>query len=396
MFKGSANTLTMEPAWASTQVDAQAVLTIDLDALAANWQALQRRAADAECAAVVKADAYGTGIEHAVPALARAGCRTFFTAHAAEGARARASLRDAGYGDGAARVFILHGFHPALMPVDLFGRFDLSPVIGSGEELRAWTAARPEGGRCALHVDTGMNRLGFSLADSKALDAGSLAAANVDLLMSHFTVAETPSDPTNAAQIARFEDVRRGLLGQYRASLSNSSGFFLPQRPFYDLVRPGYALYGGNPTPDHANPMRPVVGLEAPILQTRWIAAGEAAGYNGRWVAARRTRLATIGVGYADGLPRNAMTVGVGEPPVGLVGDVPCPLVGRVSMDLSILDITDAPDATRAGTPVRILGPEITVDDLGARTNTIGYEILTNLGRRYRRHYVGGSMRAEA
>ena len=377
-------------------MDAQATLTVDLDALAANWRALRDRARPAECAAVVKADAYGIGIERAVPALARAGCRTFLTAHVSEGVRARSSLRAAGFGDDAVRIFVLNGFDPdAASPRDYAGA-RLCPVIGSARELSAWAASAPEVGHldCALHVDTGMNRLGFSVAEALAMDAATVTAARVALLMSHLVTAETPEDPVNSTQIERFAAVRRGSLGAVPASLANSSGVFLPSNPHYDLVRPGYALYGGNPTPGRANPMRPVVGLRARILQTRWIAAGESVGYNARWTAPRPTLLATLGVGYADGLPRGARSTGQGDGPMALVGGVPCPLVGRVSMDLSILDATDALDAAHAGASVDLLGPTITVDDLGRQTGTIGYEILTNLGRRYRRLYVEGSAEA--
>ncbi|WP_131193800.1 alanine racemase [Lichenihabitans psoromatis] len=374
----------------SVPPDGQAVLTIDLDALAGNWRVLAGRAAPAECGAVVKADAYGIGIERAVPALARAGCRTFFTAHVSEGARARASLRQAGFGDATARVFILNGFHPTAVATDLFHGASLSPVIGSAAELDAFAAARRQGRplRCALHVDTGMNRLGFDPDEALGLDQDRLAAAGIDVVMSHFVSAEEPDNPVNAKQIERFDQLRQGLLQSYPASLANSSGLFLESRPIYALARPGYALYGGNPTPGRPNPMQPVVSLSAKILQTRWIEAGESVGYNGRWIAPRRTRAATIGLGYADGFPRNAMTIGHGDGPKALVGGRPCRLIGRVSMDLSIVDVTDAPEGdAEAGCMIELLGPTITVDDLGEQTGTIGYEILTNLGRRYQRVY---------
>ncbi len=370
--------------------DAQAMLTIDLAALAANWRLLRDRAEGAACGAVVKADAYGTGIERAVPALARAGCRTFFTAHVSEGVRARASLRDAGVPDADARVFVLNGFHPALAAPALYRDAQLSAVLGSAEELGAWTALADPGLVCALHVDTGMNRLGFDHDAAARLDADALAAARVVLLMSHFVSAEVPDAPVNARQVALFDALRGGPLGPVPASLANSSGIFLPGRPHYDLVRPGFALYGGNPLPGRSNPMRAVVGLTAPILQVRTVGAGETAGYNGRWVAPRPTRLATIGIGYADGLPRNARTVdGEGDGPAALMAGVPCRLVGRVSMDTSIVDVTEAPaGAARPGAVMEILGPTLTVDDLAQRTGTVGYEILTNLGRRYRRRSI--------
>lgn len=381
----------------SVEADAQAVLTVDLAALAANWRFLRDRAGSAACGAVVKADAYGTGIEHATPALARAGCRTFFTAHVSEGVRARESLRATGLPDADARVFVLNGFHPDLASPALYRDAHLSAVVGSADELLAWkdAAGADPVMTCALHVDTGMNRLGFDPGEAMRLDAATLAGARVSVVMSHFVAAEEPGNPVNARQVALFDDLRRGPLGAVPGSLANSSGIFLPGRPHYDLVRPGFALYGGNPLPGRPNPMRAVVGLTARILQTRTVGAGEAVGYNGRWIAPRPTRLATIGIGYADGLPRNAKTIGGEEGPVALLAGVPCRLVGRVSMDTSVVDVTDAPAGeVRPGATVEILGGTITVDDLAERTGTIGYEILTSLGRRYRRHYLGGTLAA--
>lgn len=371
--------------------DHQGVLTVDLSAVAGNWRRLAAVAAPAACAAAVKADAYGTGVAEVVPALARAGCRTFFAAHVAEGARARTALRRAGFGDAAVRVFVLNGFHPDTAPPDLWPAFALSPVIGSGPELSAWTALGParQGLQAAIHVDTGLNRLGFEQKEAARLDADTLAAAGATLLISHFVAAEEPDNPATILQIARFEALRRGPLGALAASLANSSGILLASRPHYDLVRPGYALYGGNPTPGRANPMRPVVALHATILQIRDVARGETAGYGGLWTAARPSRLATIGIGYADGLPRGARTVGGSDGPMALVGGTRCPLVGRVSMDLSLIDVTDAAvDAARAGAPVELLGPTLTVDAVGAACSTTGYEVLTRLGGRYARRVL--------
>ena len=357
---------------------AQAELTIDLGALAANWQLLAGRIAPAECSAVVKADAYGIGIEQAVPALYRAGCRTFFVAHVSEGQRVRAALE----GARDARIFVLNGLSadPALYKVDA-----LHPVLGSRADIELWQAAGAGVPDCAIHVDTGMNRLGCSLAD---LDLVDLARLRVALVMSHLVSSEVPGDPLNARQIERFEAARQRLPG-IPGSLANSSALFLPQRPSYDLARPGYALYGGNPTPEAPNPMQPVVRLSAPILQVRDIEAGATVGYNAQWTARRATRLATIGVGYADGLPRNLMATDLRPGGEAIVAGHRCPFAGRVSMDLTIIDVTDLPSAqVGVGTVVELLGSHITVDDMGARAGTIGYEILTNLGRRYHRTYL--------
>lgn len=376
---------------ADDERDAQAVLTVDLDALGANWRHLAARAAPAECGAAVKADAYGIGIEAAVPALARAGCLTFFVAHASEGRRARAALDAAGLG---ARIFVLNGFHPDAAGFDAYRAHGLDAVLGSAEELRAWSEARAGagGGRlpdAALHVDTGMNRLGFPVEDARFLSQAELGAAGITLVMSHLVSAEDAADPINARQITAFDHARERALRAYPASLANSSGIFLPARPFHDLVRPGFALYGGNPTPGRPNPMLPVATLRARVLQLRSVPAGATAGYNGRWTADRPSRLATIALGYADGVPIGGSGID-GRGAEVFVEGTACPLVGRISMDLSIADVTHLPaGALAAGDSVEWLGPHGDVDALAARCGTIGYEILVNLGRRHRRDYIG-------
>lgn len=372
--------------------DAQAVLTIDLDALGHNWRALAARVAPAACGAAVKADAYGVGIEAAVPALARAGCRTFFVAHVWEGRKARRALQGAAF---PGRILVLNGFHPALAPASDYREHHLDAVLGSAEELGAWQAARgswtgPDLPGAALHVDTGMNRLGFPIEEARLLPEATLEAAGITLVMSHLVSAEDAADPVNPRQIAAFARVRDRALAARPASLANSSGIFLPQRPFHDLVRPGYALYGGNPTPGRPNPMRPVVSLRARILQLRDVPAGATAGYNGRWTAPRPARLATIALGYADGVPIGGSGLGHDGGARVFVGDIPCPLVGRISMDLSIADVTDVPPGiVEAESWVEWLGSQTGVDDLARSCGTIGYEILVNLGRRHRRNYIG-------
>jgi alanine racemase len=343
-------------------------LTIDLDALRDNWRRLARESAPAECAAVVKANAYGTGIEIAAPALFEAGCRTFFVAHVGEGARARKALGPV------PRIFMLNGFEAEAAVAD-YTQSDLSPVIGSAEELARWDSSKPY----ALHVDTGMNRLGFALAELET------RSASPALLMSHFVSAEVPDDPINARQIAAFARAQ-ALFPDVSASLANSSGIFLTQRPHYDLVRPGYALYGGNPTPGRENPMRPVVTLEIAVQQTRWIEAGDTCGYNARWTAKRRTRLATLLVGYADGLPYSAGGSDAASGPEVRIAGRMCPLVGRLSMDLAIADVTGLPeDQVQPGTLARFFGADTPLDAFAAKAGTIGYTVLTGLGSRYAR-----------
>jgi alanine racemase len=214
--------------------------------------------------------------------------------------------------------------------------------------------------------------------------------------MSHFVSSEIPGDPINLAQIKRFEAARTAF-PSLAASLANSSGMFLNPSPIYDLARPGYALYGGNPTPSRPNPMRPVVTLEVAIQQTRWLEPGMSCGYNAQWTARRFSRLATLLIGYADGLPRGAGATDARPGAEVTVAGRRCPLVGRVSMDLAIVDVTDLPeDAARAGDPVELFGGTIDLDDFAHRSGTIGYHVLTSLGPRYQREYVGSATQALA
>lgn len=361
------------------------LLTIDLGALVANWRALGERAGT-EASAVVKANAYGIGIEPAVTALSRAGCRSFFVAHVSEGIRARGIDREAA-------IYVLNGLLPG--QCDAYAQHELSPVLGSHEELLEWAAFRQSGANArpaALHVDTAMNRLGLwpgeglNLAREKA---GAITAAGIGLVMSHFASSEDETDPANARQIAAFAEIAAAFPG-LPASLKNSSGHFLKDCPSYQLTRPGYALYGGNPTPGKPNPMQPVVGLASRILQLREVEAGVQVGYNGRWTAKRKSRLATICLGYADGYPRNASWTDSSAGGSAIIGGIVCPFAGTVSMDLIIVDVTEVPvAAVKRGDPVTVIGGPLDLEAVGAGAKTIGYEILTSLGRRHARRYVG-------
>lgn len=368
---------------------ASAVLTIDLGALVDNWRFLRDRTHPAECAAVVKANAYGQGIEQVVPALARAGCRSFFVAHVSEGLRVRAVLPEAA---GPCRVFVLNGPLQDAALIPCLAEHGLIPVIGSMLELRLWLeSATPLPG--ALHVDTGMNRLGFAgIEGAREIADGIRAAgqeARIKLVMSHFVTAEERGHPLNDTQIARFAAIARLFPGVPK-SLANSSGIFMDDCPPYDLVRPGYALYGGNPVPGQPNPMQPVVRLQARILQTRWIEPGETVGYGARWRARRRSHLATLGIGYGDGFPLAAgRKDGQSGGADAIVHGQRCPIVGSVSMDLIVIDVTDVSDgAITVATEAELLGTSIGIDELGASSGTFGYEILTSLGQRYHRAYL--------
>jgi len=363
------------------------LLHIDLAALAANWRTLRDNAGGTEASAVVKADAYGTGIEQAVPALHRAGCRTFFVAHLSEAIRVRKVAPDA-------TVYVLNGLFPGTCSA--YAEHSLRPVLGSFEEIEEWASFCRSQGRkheAAIHVDTGMNRLGLTVAQGLTLrDRAELKDFETALLMSHFVSAEESDNPLNIRQIESFKAVRETLPG-VRASLANSSGIFLKEKPHFDLVRPGYALYGGNPTPDRDNPMKGVASLEARIVQLRWVEESETVGYNARWLALGRRRIATLSIGYADGYPRSASARGKsGEELLAgqaIVAGRLCPFAGNVSMDLITIDVTEIPDGEiKRGDTVTMIGGSLTVDEVGRRAGTIGYEILTSLGRRYARSYT--------
>ncbi|WP_363348937.1 alanine racemase [Methylocystis echinoides] len=358
-------------------------LTVDLGALAANWRQLAARADGAECGAVVKADGYGLGQGAVMRALVKAGCRTFFVANLLEGETARALAPDA-------VIYVFDGVAPGCAP--RLAAAGLRPCIGSFAELEEWAATGALLGRrleAAIHVDTGMNRLGFPPGDAAEAAARSSGVAPT-LIMSHFLSAQLPDAPVNDRQIAAFDAARAHFPG-VPASIAASSGVFLPQRPHFNLVRPGYALYGGNPTPGAANPMRPVARLSARIVSVRDLAVGDTVGYDGVFMAQRPTRVATIGAGYADGLPISATAAPGKAAGEAVVGGLRCPFVGRVSMDYVVLDVTDAPrEAAQRGAWVELLGDMIEVEELASRARTIGYEVLTRLGRRYARRYLGG------
>ncbi|MGE0564674.1 MAG: alanine racemase [Pseudolabrys sp.] len=364
------------------QAEAGGVLTIDLAAVEANWRALSRRTLPSECSAVIKADAYGCGIEQVGRALARAGCKTFFVADLSEARQLRAVAYDAA-------IYVLNGVMPSTAAA--FADVHARPVIGSLGELAEWDAfvsANNWHGGAALQVDTGMNRLGVSAEEAAAI-APRIRSENhgITLLMSHLACAQLQEHPLNERQIKLFREVRmlyRGIPG----SLANSSGIFLGQAAYCDMVRPGAALFGVNPTPDRGNPMRPVVELQARVVHVRSVQRGETVGYDAQWTAKSNTRIAIAAVGYADGYLRAASasdTVAGGE---AILAGKRCRLAGRVSMDLLAIDISDlAEGAVRRGDMATLIGDELTVDDLAATAGTIGYEVLTSLGRRYHRIY---------
>ena len=291
-----------------------------------------------------------------------------------------------------ATIYVLDGLLPGAEAH--YAGFDLRPALSSLAEVRDWAAYSRARGRklaAALHIDTGINRLGMSESEVEQLAAepGLLAAFETTLVMSHLACADEPGNPMNAQQRDRF-NMLRAKLPPAPASLSNSGGTFLGSGFHFDLVRPGIALYGGRAHEGKPNPMRTVVRLAARILQVREVAPGATVGYGAIFKVQRPSRIATIACGYADGFLR-ALSVATGEAgPVGYIGDYPVPIVGRVSMDYITVDVTDVPaELTRRGGWVEVMGDRVTVDDLTDRAGTIGYELLSRLGPRVHRVYEG-------
>ena len=366
-------------------LSARAVLNVDLSALRANWARLNEVSGRAECAGVIKADAYGLGLAPIARALTSEGCKTFFVATVDEGRAAREVQPGA-------TIYVLDGLLPGAEAH--YAGFDLRPALSSLAEVRDWAAYSQARGRklaAALHIDTGINRLGMSEGDVAQLAAepNLLAAFETTLVMSHLACADEPDNPMNAQQRDRF-NMLRAKLPPAPASLSNSGGTFLGSGFHFDLVRPGIALFGGRAHEGKQNAMRTVVRLAARILQVHEVAPGATVGYGAIYKVQRPSRIATIACGYADGFLR-ALSVATGEAgPVGYIGDYPVPIVGRVSMDNITVDVTDVPkDLTRRGGWVEVMGARVTVDDLTDRAGTIGYELLSRLGPRVHRVYEG-------
>lgn len=356
---------------------APARLVVDLRALADNWRTLDSLSPGAETGAAVKADAYGTGAEAAGPALAAAGCRTFFVALPAEGAALRGVLPDAD-------IYVLNGFHAP--SAALYAKHRLAPVLGDTGEIDAWLGAGTGSAPPAIHVDTGMNRLGLSLEDARALsqDHVRLPAIRPSLVMSHLACADRSGHPLNALQIQRFAEVRAWFPG-VRASLSNSAGIALGGPARFDLVRPGISLYGGTAVEGGAIPVRPVVRVEADVLTVRSVPAGEGVGYGAAATTGRPSLVAIVSAGYADGIQRRLAAAGA----MAAIGGRRVPYLGRVSMDLLALDVTDlGPGAVRRGDAVELVGPDVPLSEVATLAGTIDYEILTGLSNRMLRQYI--------
>jgi alanine racemase len=360
------------------EAEAGGILKIDLTAIVSNWELLAKRT-DAECAAVVKADAYGCGIDPVTATLKEVGCKTFFVSNLPEAKRVRLAAPNA-------VIYILNGFYADTGPV--FAEIGARPVINNLIEMAAWdafAAGSNWAGGFAVNVDTGAGRLGLTLDEAAGI-AQRVRSSNhgVKLLMSRLENAAQPDHPLNHRQISHFLELRR-LYTDVPASLAECDSIFLGQRTHYDLVRAGPALYGANPTPKPENPMLPVIELQARIVNVCNCLPGQTLSEAG-WTAQRPTRIALAAVGYADGFAR---TAGLEHNLRAIVGGRPCRVVGRPAMDLLAIDVTGLSDQrnARQGEMVTLIGGQITIDNLASDTNSTAGEVLCNLGRRFHRVY---------
>ena len=359
---------------------AGAILTIDLGAIRENYRRLKARLNGARCAGVLKADGYGLGAAPVASALAKEDCDIFFVALLGEGLALRKAV---GAGPD---IFVLNGLPPGSEAEAVAS--DLVPVLNSARQIKAWRETAGSAGRrlsAAVQVDSGMARLGLAPAEVEAVarEAGAFDGIDIRYVMSHLARADEPREAANEQQRREFDRLRR-MLPTAPASLANSSGIFLGSSFHYDLARPGAALYGVNPTPHDPNPMVPVIRLQAKVAQTRAVEEGAGIGYGHTQLAKGPLRLATISLGYGDGWHRRAASAAWFE-------GVRLPFIGRVSMDSIILDISAlAPGQLGEGDLVELIGPSQSVDDAAGHAGTIGYEILTSLGPRFHRRYLGG------
>jgi alanine racemase len=362
---------------------ATGVAVIRLGAIRRNYARLRTLSSTAVTSGVVKANAYGLGVAKVLPALEQEGCRTAFVATLAEAREVRSFS--------AATVYVLDGLLPGTAP--LFEEADARPVLCSLDEAAEWAAhCKARGNRlsAAIHLDTGMTRLGFPQAQARQLaDTPELLAAfDLSLVMSHLACADEPSHPKNADQLSRFAALA-SLFPTVPRSFANSAGILLGQPYHFELTRPGIGLYGGRPLGEGENPMEPALWLYGRIAEVADAGAGQTVGYSATATLTRPSRIATVTAGYADGLFRALSPGGTKSGPCAYAGAHALPLLGRVSMDLMTYDATDAPrDAVRRGGFLELLGARVGVDDLAAFAGTIGYEVLTSLGGRYTRVYL--------
>lgn len=357
------------------------LLQIDLGALRQNYQLLNSKTADmCETAAVVKANAYGLGVAPISKALYEAGARSFFVASLEEGLELRTVLPDV-------RIFILNGF--CMAQGAAYKHYNLVPVLNTIAEIKSYNdMADSQLLPAIIHIDTAMNRLGLSADDVAYLKDKHEYMSGLDILfvMSHFTSSEVYDHPSNRVQRERFDEYS-AVFGIAKKSLCNSGGIFLGRDYHYDLIRPGIALYGGHPSDSlPVNPMSQLVELSVPVLQIRHAEKGQSAGYNETYRFPEKSMLAVVSLGYADGVLRSLSNAGS-----LYYRGYELPIRGRVSMDLIICDLSNMPAQMypREGDMLELLGRHQTIDDVARAAGTISYEVLTSLGQRYHRSYIG-------
>ena len=363
---------------------ATGIITVDLGAIASNWKALAAKVSPAQCGAVVKADAYGLGAARVIPALLKAGCKTFFIATLSEAETARKLAPKA-------VIYALDG----LVGGDgrVFSDLSVMPVLSTLDDVTAWSSlakSRTSKLAAAVHIDTGLNRLGLPSRDTRRLAAEPALLSNIDikLVMSHLACADNPADKKNRDQLLAFETLS-ALFPRVPRSLAASDGLMLGPAYHFDLVRPGYALYGGQASQSQPAPVKPAVTVSARILAVIDCAPGETVGYAATWRARRPARIATIAAGYADGIPRSASSPDAIAGGHVMIAGVIAPIVGRVSMDLITVDVTDLPTGSaKPGDFAKLICDGLTIEDAGYAAATIGYEILTRLGPRFVRLYL--------
>jgi alanine racemase len=357
-----------------------AILDIDLTAVAGNYLFLKKKLkSGADCGAVVKADAYGLGVIPVSKALYDQNCRHFFVATFEEGDTLRHAL------PGEARIYALHGPNGA-SPEDFAAR-EIVPVLNSLPDVEHWAAFSARSGKkqpAVIHIDTGMNRLGLSTAEAGRLMPDLLKALDLRYVMSHLACPDEPVHPMNKTQLESFR-MRTAALGvPCRLSLANSAGILLGEDWHFDLARPGCGLYGLNPRREGPNPVKGAVTLKAAVLQVRQIDSKCTVGYGATYTVTPPATLATLALGYADGYFRSLTGRGT-----VVIGGQECLVVGRVSMDSVVADVTALKIPPRPGDYAEIIGAHHTVEDAACEAGTIGYEVLTALGKRYRRTYTG-------
>jgi len=362
----------MSSAYSTTKKTAGPWVDINLAALCANYAFIRDQASGATTAAVVKCDAYGLGLEAVAHALAiRENCQRFFVAYPEEGVALRDSL-----GASAPEIFVFNGPLPETMP--LFEQARLTPVLNSLDQASAWAQRMPDAA-AAVHIDTGMNRLGASMSELDAITA--LKDLNIRLVMSHLACASEPTHPKNQAQRACFVDLA-GKFPDAALSLSASGGALMGKDYHFDLLRPGIALYGGSPFDQDEPRLKPVATLRAPVVQRREAEPGETVGYGAAHHISKKAQLATVALGYGDGFPR----AGAGHA-LAFIGDIRAPIAGRISMDLISLDVTSAKKPIKTGDIATFFGEGIGLFEAAQACRTIPYELLTGLGPRVDRRY---------